>query len=128
MVPIPAAVSDPGHYKSILNSGNPDQRSMFTSFYSNGVIWPDGTREPVDSVIFATGYRPHLTYLEPLGALDQEGRPLQKAGISQSVPGLYYVGLEGQRSFASATLRGVGPDAKFVIRKLTRFLNTKEAD
>lgn len=35
-----------------------------------------------------------------LGALDGEGMPLQKAGIS-SIPGLYFVGLEGQRSFAS---------------------------
>jgi putative flavoprotein involved in K+ transport len=32
------------------------------------------------------------------------------------------VGLEGQRSFASATLRGVGPDAAFVIGKLLSHL------
>ncbi len=81
---------------------------MFASFYSEGVVWPDETKEPVQTVIFATGYRPDLSSLHPIGALDAEGKPLQTAGISLSVPGLYYVGLEGQRSFASATLRGRG--------------------
>ncbi|MNE32421.1 Demethylrebeccamycin-D-glucose O-methyltransferase [compost metagenome] len=38
------------------------------------------------------------------------------------IPGLYYVGLSNQRSFASATVRGVGPDAKYVVRKIKRFL------
>jgi putative flavoprotein involved in K+ transport len=97
---------------------------MFTSFYSEGVVWPDGTKEPVQTVIFATGYRPNLYYLQSIGALDAEGKPLHTAGISLSVPGLYYVGLEGQRSFASATLRGVGPDAQFVVKRLLRHLHS----
>nr|WP_285852346.1 hypothetical protein [Paenibacillus lactis] len=44
----------------------------------------------------------------PIGALGTEGKPIQTAGISLTAPGLYYVGLEGQRSFTSATLRGGG--------------------
>jgi putative flavoprotein involved in K+ transport len=120
--PSPGSVIDLGLYQERLKEGKPDQRPMFTSFYADGVIWGDGTKESVDAVIFATGYRPNLTYLERIGALDSEGGPLQVAGVSSSVPGLYYVGLEGQRSFASATLRGVGPDAKFVVRKLLRHL------
>jgi len=93
-------------------------------FIKMGVIWPDGTKELVDTVVYATGYRPDLSYLASTGALDSKGGPIQKAGISYSVPGLYYAGLEGQRSFASATLRGVGPDAKFVVRKLIRYLKS----
>ncbi|MBO1511707.1 flavin-containing monooxygenase [Metabacillus bambusae] len=123
-VPIPSAVADLGDYKARLEAGKPDQQKMFTSFYSDGVIWPDGTNEPVDTVIFATGYRPNLSYLKKIGALDSEGKPLQVAGISTTIPGIYYVGLEGQRSFASATLRGVGPDAHFVVRKLIRYLKS----
>lgn len=124
-VPIPGTAADLGDYQARLDEGKPDQRKMFTAFYSDGVIWADGTKEAVDTVIFATGYRPDLAYLQALGALDAEGRPLQTAGVSHSVPGLYYVGLEGQRSFASATLRGVGPDAKFVVRKLQHFLKSR---
>ncbi|CAG7642828.1 putative oxidoreductase CzcO [Paenibacillus solanacearum] len=120
--PSPGSVADLDDYRARLKAGKPDQRGMFTSFYPDGVVWPDGTKEPVQTVIFATGYRPNLSYFQSIGALDAEGKPLQTAGISISVPGLYYVGLEGQRSFASATLRGVGPDAKYVVRKLRHYL------
>ncbi|WP_213615768.1 NAD(P)-binding domain-containing protein [Paenibacillus lactis] len=62
----------------------------------------------------------------PIGALGTEGKPIQTAGISLTAPGLYYVGLEGQRSFTSATLRGgVGPDEKYVVSKLMRYLKIR---
>ncbi|RED76040.1 flavin-containing monooxygenase [Cohnella phaseoli] len=119
--PSSSAVNDPGPYQTRIAEGKPNQQSMFTSFYEEGVIWPDGTKEAVDTIIFATGYRPNLPYLQGINALDADGRPLHQAGISH-VPGLYYVGLEGQRSFASATLRGVGPDAKFIVKRLFSYL------
>jgi len=118
------AVNDTGGYKDRISKGNPEQRLMFTSFYEDGVIWPDGEREPVDTIIYATGFRPYLPYMKLLGALDGEGMPLQKAGIS-SIPGLYFVGLEGQRSFASATLRGVGEDAEYVVKKLLHHMKSR---
>lgn len=124
--PVSSAVVDLGDYKTKLKAGMPDQRDMFTSFSPEGIIWPDGTHEVVDTVIFATGYRPELSFLEPIGALNAEGRPLQLGGVSLQVPGLYFVGLEGQRSFASATLRGVGPDAKYVVKKLYTYLKTSD--
>ncbi|MGG2196465.1 flavin-containing monooxygenase [Paenibacillus validus] len=120
--PSSGSVVDLDGYKERLAAGKPDQKQMFTSFDTDGVVWHDGTKEQVDTVIFATGYRPNLGYLRNINALDAEGKPVQQAGISTSVPGLYYVGLEGQRSFASATLRGVSPDAKYVVRKLLRYL------
>ncbi|MGD2199962.1 flavin-containing monooxygenase [Lysinibacillus fusiformis] len=118
------AVNDTGKYKNRISKGNPKQDLMFTSFYEDGVIWPNGEKESVGSIIYATGFRPHLPYLKLLGALDEEGMPLQKAGIS-SIPGLYFVGLEGQRSFASATIRGVGEDAKYVVKKLLHHLKSR---
>jgi hypothetical protein len=87
-----------------------------------GVRWPDGTEEPVDVVLLATGYRPDLVYLADTGALDERGRPMHCQGVSTTVPGLGYVGLPGQTGFASATVRGVGPDARRVIRRLRRQL------
>ncbi|GGE81367.1 flavin-containing monooxygenase [Priestia taiwanensis] len=122
MAPNPGGVIDLGDYKTRLDKGNPKQEPMFTSFYADGVIWPDGRKEPVDVVIFATGYHSNLSYLNSIGALDSEGKPLQIAGISTNIQGVYYVGLEGQRSFSSATLRGVGKDAEFVVKKLLSYL------
>jgi putative flavoprotein involved in K+ transport len=95
---------------------------MFLRFTESGVVWPDGTEEAVDSVIFATGFRPRSPYLAELGALGAGGQVLHRGGISTVVRGLYFVGLSGQRTFASATLRGVGPDADRVVRHLRRHL------
>ena len=102
--------------------GPPDRRPVFPRFTQEGVAWDDGEEEAVDAVVIATGYRPNLDYLRPLGALREDGRPYQRAGIARSVPGLYFVGLPFQTSFSSATLRGVGPDAALVVSHARRFV------
>jgi len=71
-------------------------------------------------VIFATGYRPHLTYLTSLGVLDGAGRLRHDRGVSTALPGLGFLGVEFQRSFSSNTLRGVHRDAQHVVDALTR--------
>lgn len=115
-------VLDTGMYQAALQSGNPAWHPIFTRFTEAGVEWADGTTQKFDAVIFATGFRPNLPYLRPLDALDEHGSALHRGGISTSVAGLYYVGISGQRSFASATLRGVGGDAAYVTRDLKRYL------
>jgi putative flavoprotein involved in K+ transport len=112
------SIVDDGRYRAAVRSGNPDRRPMFTRLDGDGVRWSDGTRERVDAVILATGYRPGLDYLSAIGALDGDERPLHRRGISTTVSGLGYVGLPHQRSIASATLRGAGPDAEYVIAAL----------
>ncbi|WP_274653705.1 NAD(P)-binding domain-containing protein [Paenibacillus humicola] len=123
--PNPGAVIDLGKYQERLQAERPYQQRMFTAFYEDGVIWPDGSKEKIDAIIWATGYRPGLDHLRSTRALEQDGKPLHTAGVSISEPGLYYVGLQGQRSFASATLRGVGSDAKYVVRQLCKKLQSR---
>ncbi|QIS06718.1 SidA/IucD/PvdA family monooxygenase [Nocardia brasiliensis] len=110
-------VLDIGTYQHALTAGHLDRRPVFTSLDTETITWPNGTREPVDTIIFATGYRPDLAYLEPLGAL-HDGYPLHSTGISTTHPGLVYLGLEFQRSFSSNTLRGVHHDAQHIITAL----------
>jgi putative flavoprotein involved in K+ transport len=107
-------VLDPGTYREALASGLLDRRPMFTAFDGETVVWADGSRERVDSVVFATGYRPDLGYLQPLGALEN-GAPKHVGGVSTTHPGLAYTGIELQRSFSSNTLRGVSRDAAHVM-------------
>jgi putative flavoprotein involved in K+ transport len=111
-------VVDDGRYRAALAAGAYEHRPMFTRFVADGVQWADGAAEPVDAVILATGYRPSLSFLAGTPALDQHGEPLHRAGVSTTVPGLGYVGLEFQRSFRSATVRGAGRDATYVIKRL----------
>jgi putative flavoprotein involved in K+ transport len=120
-------VLDTGKYQHAVATGQLDRRPMFTAFDRDRVIWPDGTPEQVDTVLFATGYRPHLDYLSPLGALDGHGMPQHAGGISATHPGLVYVGLEFQRSFSSNTLRGVYRDAEHVITPLAAHVRNAPA-
>jgi len=46
---------------------------MFTAFTESGVMWPDGSRTREDVVIFATGFRPALRHLAPLGVASPNG-------------------------------------------------------
>ena len=116
----PGGVVDDGTYAAAVRSGRPDRRPIFSRFTESGVVWDDGREEPVDAVLLATGYGPNLGFLRPLGALRADGRPNQRGGISLAVPGLYFVGLPFQTSFASATLRGVGSDAELVVARARR--------
>jgi putative flavoprotein involved in K+ transport len=121
-------VLDTGIYQAAIAAGQPERRPMFTRFTSTGVVWTDGSEEPIDVVIYATGYRPNLDYLAGLGALDPNGHPQHQRGVSTAVPGLAYVGLSNQATYASATLRGVGPDAAYVVRQLRRQLRAAPAE
>ena len=115
-------VLDDGRYAAALAAGRPDRRPMFDRLTSTGVVWSDGTEEPVDAVILATGYRPDVGYLAGLGALNSDGWPVHCRGRSLTVPRLGYVGLPGQTGLASATVRGVGGDARRIARWLRRTL------
>jgi putative flavoprotein involved in K+ transport len=66
---------------------------MFKRLTPDGVVWSDGTYEQIDSIILATGYRPDVDYLAPVGALDRAGWPARCRGLSLTVPRLAYVGL-----------------------------------
>jgi hypothetical protein len=58
--------------------------------------------------------------------LDDTGRAQHRRGESTTVPGLYYVGLPRQRTVASATLRGVGADARIVVNHLRRYCEAQQ--
>ncbi len=49
-----------------IASGVLARRPMFTRVVPDGVEWSDGTREPADVLLWATGWRPALGHLAPL--------------------------------------------------------------
>ena len=122
IVPKRNLVIDSDGFQDALLSGKFNERQMFTSFYKDGVVWADGQKEPVDAVIFATGFRPNVDYLASLDVLAENGRIEHKKGINTTTPGLYFVGIPFQRNIASATIRGAGPDAKFVVKHLRQMI------
>jgi putative flavoprotein involved in K+ transport len=115
-------VLDDGRYSAAFAAGRLDRRPMFDRLTRDGVVWADGTAEPVDAVILATGYRPDVDYLAGLGALNADGWPIHCRGRSLTVPRLGYLGLPGQTGPASATVRGSGHDARRITGWLRRGL------
>ena len=90
-------------------------RDMFTRLTPSGVVWPDGTTQDVDAVIWCTGFRPALRHLRSLDLRTERGHVVvggPSGTQADSEPRLHLVGYGDWTGPASATLAGVGPSAK----------------
>jgi putative flavoprotein involved in K+ transport len=109
-----------------------DAVPMFTRFTATGVVWSDGRGERVDAVIFATGFRPALAHLAPLGIVSRDGRVAIEPGGSGTraadEPGLWLVGYGEWTGFASATLIGVGRSARATVDEIKVMLGPESAE
>ena len=76
----------------------------------------DGSELEVDAVIWATGYRPDLSWIE-LPVTDDDGRLRHRRGVTE-VRGLYFLGLSWQHTRGSALLGFVADDAAFIAERL----------
>jgi cation diffusion facilitator CzcD-associated flavoprotein CzcO len=107
-----------------------DLRPPIARFTAGGVVWPDGTAEPVDAVIWCTGFRPALDFLASLGVVSAEPALAKAAGHvavegtrSVAEPRLWLVGYGSWTGFASATLVGVGRSARATAREVAASLS-----
>lgn len=93
-----------------------------------GVVWDDGREEPVDDVIFATGFKPALDHLWPLGIASDDGRvAMERSGVRTRIAGglrVWLVGYGDWTGFASATLIGVGRSARDTVDDVLREVGT----
>jgi len=72
----------------------------------------------IGSIIWATGYASDYRWL-PAGAVDDDGRPRHRRGIS-SEPGVYFLGLPWQTRRGSSFIWGVWYDAKYVADHIAK--------
>ncbi len=86
----------------------------------------DGTVLDVANVLWATGYRQSLGWLD-LPVTGEDGWPREYRGVAADAPGLYFCGLAFQWSFSSMVLPGVGRDARFVVDHLVRHRSLLES-
>jgi putative flavoprotein involved in K+ transport len=93
-------------------------------FHESSVVFSDGRTLEPSAVIFATGFRPalrHLALLE-LQLNAETGFPELTGFESSEAPGLFFLGLDGQRSFQSRFIRGIRQDALLLAAELERRL------
>jgi putative flavoprotein involved in K+ transport len=75
----------------------------------------DGRVLDVKNVIWCTGYHHSFPWID-LPVFGENGEPVHELGIVKKIPGLYFVGLHFLYSMTSATLIGVGRDAKRIAK------------
>jgi putative flavoprotein involved in K+ transport len=77
----------------------------------------DGTVLAVSNVIWCTGFRPGMTWLE-VGTFDANGEPSHERGLVASQPGLYFVGLHFLYALSSTMIHGVERDSERIARAI----------
>ena len=79
----------------------------------------DGRILDVANVIWCTGFRYELSWID-LPILGEDGAPRHERGVVAAAPGLYFVGLIFQSAATSDVLPGVGRDAAYIARRITK--------
>jgi putative flavoprotein involved in K+ transport len=80
-------------------------------------VTEDGQVLDVANVIWSTGWRPGFSWID-LPVLGDRQEPVHERGIVAEEPGLYFIGLEFLFSATSATVTGVGRDARRIAKQL----------
>ncbi|HET7607254.1 MAG TPA: NAD(P)-binding domain-containing protein [Gammaproteobacteria bacterium] len=80
----------------------------------------DSAKEPIATVIWATGFRPDYSWLE-VAALDTKGRLRHDGGVA-AAPGLYALGLNFMRRRKSSYMHGAEDDVRDLSDHLVRHL------
>jgi putative flavoprotein involved in K+ transport len=87
-----------------------------TDAHERTVTLKDGRELELETVIWATGYRPDYSWIHA-PVLDKQGKPIFRRGVTQS-PGLYFLGMKNQYSRGSSLIHWVRHDAEFIVEQL----------
>ncbi len=114
-----------GFQRDLLDSGKVPCYPDVRCFKEKTVVFEDGRERSFDLVIYATGYRPALGHLEGLVGLCEKGLPRLQGFEAADLPGMFFLGLVGLRSFRSQYLRGIREDAAELADVLARRLTER---
>lgn len=108
-----------------LKRGRLQLRPAVERLTPTGAVFADGTGEPFDAIIAATGFTTGLeSLIDAPGALNDVGEPRGTAGEPTSHPGLYFVGY-------THSLRGhlfeANRASRRLARNVTRYLGSSKA-
>jgi putative flavoprotein involved in K+ transport len=87
----------------------------------------DLSSREITSVLWATGFRPDLSWLQVPGALDRADRLRHDGGVVTGIPGLYVLGMPLLRTRASTYIHGAAADTKAIADDLHCFLGRRSA-
>ena len=110
-----------GESRRLIRTGLVKVLPDIRRFHQNSIEFVDGRREHFDAVVYATGFNPVLISLNGQTSLGKITR-LE----STRSPGMFFIGLDGLRTFRSRYIRGIREDADFLAEQIADHL-TKAA-
>jgi cation diffusion facilitator CzcD-associated flavoprotein CzcO len=110
-LPLPSIVGGTGvprtpRMRAAAERGVLVERPMFTAVEPDGVRMADGSFRHADAIIWATGFRPELRYLAPLGLRERAGGYAVHDGVSDRDPRVFLAGYGPQASTIGANRAG----------------------
>lgn len=108
--------------RAARDTGALNAQPMFDRLDVHGPVWADRTSAPAEAVIWATGFRPALSHLAPLGLRATGGHIPADGTRAIGEPRLHLLGYGDWTGPASATLIGVGRTARQAIAEIAELL------
>lgn len=90
---------------------------MFDRLTRDGIAWKE-KHQHADAIVWATGFRPALNHLRPLGLREHDGTIAMSGTHAVKEPKLHLLGYGDWTGPGSATILGVGRTAKAAVAEL----------
>ncbi|RIX30186.1 FAD-dependent oxidoreductase [Amnibacterium setariae] len=108
---LPSIVSGTGVPKTrriaaAIERGVLSPRPMFDHLEREAVVWPDGSRERIDAIVWATGFRPDIRHLSPLRLHEKAGGVQVTSGAAERDPRIFFAGYGPTASTIGANRAG----------------------
>ncbi len=108
---LPSIVSGTGVPKTrriaaAIQRGVLEERPMFDRLERDAVVWPDGSAERIDAVVWATGFRPDIRHLSPLRLHEKAGGVKVTTGAAERDPRIFFAGYGPTASTIGANRAG----------------------
>lgn len=108
-----------GRPRALIESGTVPVFRRPVSVAEGAVHFEGGAKQEFDWVIFATGYRPALSYIDELVDRSRpNGLPATKGFECLAQPGLYLLGFDNLIDLRSRSFRGIRADARVLANIL----------
>jgi putative flavoprotein involved in K+ transport len=92
-------------------------RTRLAKLVGRRAIFEDGGELEVDAIVWATGYRSDLAWIEVPAIKDPDGAIVHRRGVTDA-PGLFFLGLPWQHTRGSALIGFVKDDAAFIAGRV----------
>jgi cation diffusion facilitator CzcD-associated flavoprotein CzcO len=112
-------------FVSALKSRKVQIRPALTRLTAAGAVFQDGSSEPFDAIIAATGFSTGLSeLLEAKEVLNDRNEPVQQSGDPTTRPGMFFIGythsLRGHLFEANLASRRLARNVERYLQRLTR--------